>query len=86
MAIVQPFEVKVSPNPSNNDFRIQVITSSNDPLFVRLTNVSGTDLKVNTTLIKGSIITVGSELKAGTYFAEVIQGTNRKTVKLVKLN
>jgi hypothetical protein len=34
----------------------------------------------------GSEIRVGSQLKSGTYFAEIIKGNEKKVVKLIKLN
>ncbi len=79
------FQVKVYPNPSATDFTLQVMTTSTDPITVRIIDVNGIVLKANTT-VKGSLVKIGSELASGTYFAEVMQGEHRQTVKLVKLN
>ncbi len=35
---------------------------------------------------KGSLVTLGGNYRGGSYFAEVVQGANHKTVKLIKLN
>jgi len=80
------FEVKISPNPTENVFRIQVTSSSNEPITLRISDMNGVVRIVDTRLSKGNIITVGSELTGGIYMAEVIQGNNRKVHKLVKVN
>ncbi len=53
-------------------------------LDVRITDIYGRSLKV----MKGTFdqtFRFGSNLKGGTYFAEVIQGNIRQVVKLIKL-
>jgi hypothetical protein len=81
------FEVKASPNPSTTDFNIQVISDSKETIQVKLLDVSG---KTIGTFINRfatmKMLIPGRNLRAGTYFAEVTQGTNRHVVKLVKLN
>ena len=80
------FEVKISPNPTDHVFRIQVTSNSNELVTVRILDMNGKVQTVNSRLSKSNIITVGSQLMGGTYMAEVIQGNNRKVFKLVKLN
>ncbi len=84
---VETFAVKVYPNPSTTDFAIQVISNSAEPITVRLMDVLGHVLGVSSSIAKGSsIVKLGSNLRAGTYLAEVTQGANKQVVKLVKLN
>ena len=78
--------MKVYPNPSTIDFALQVISKSNEPISVRVMDLSGQVLSVKMEIVKGSLVRIGSELKVGTYFAEVTQGGNKQVVKLVKLN
>jgi hypothetical protein len=78
------FEVVVSPNPSQIDFRIQVRSASNSLIRVRLFDDAGRVLEVVENGSSAGVITVGRKLPAGTYFAEVMQGENKKVVKLVK--
>ena len=82
----ETFQVKVYPNPSTTDFSLQVMSSSTEPISVRIVDVNGTVLKVNNSVLKGSVVRLGSELRGGTYFAEVTQGSSRQVVKLIKLN
>ena len=80
------FNVTVFPNPSSGEFRIRVAGNTNDPVTLRVMTVSGTTLEVRTALAKNGIFNIGSNLKGGTYFAEITQGANRQVVKLIKLN
>ena len=82
----QSFSVKVSPNPSATNFKLQVESSSNEPVNIRLVDAAGRVLKVITKAYKYQVITVGEGYTAGSYFAEVTQGKNHAVVKLIKLN
>lgn len=79
-------EVKVSPNPTENVFRIQVGSRSNEPITLRIVDMNGRVRITDKRLSNENVITVGAELTGGIYMAEVIQGKNRKVYKLVKLN
>lgn len=85
-ATINDFKVIVSPNPSTTDFRLQVISKSREPITVRLMDVNGVLREQSQVFIKTSSINIGAHLVGGTYFAEVIQGSNRQVVKLIKLN
>jgi hypothetical protein len=78
--------VVVSPNPSSSNFIIQVTGKSNEPVTVRIFDKNGVVKSVNTLSSKTNSIMVGSKLPTGIYVAEVIQGNNRQTLKLIKLN
>lgn len=83
--VTDEFRVNVSPNPSAGDFRIQVISKSMEPISVKVMDLSGKVLTVNSNVVKGSIV-LGNDLRPGTYIAEVIQGASRQVIKLVKVN
>jgi hypothetical protein len=80
------FEVKVSPNPSNINFKILVQSSSNEAITIRLYDISGRIISVNNKVQRNQTLTVGNNLIAGTYFAEIIQGSNNKKVKLIMIH
>ncbi len=80
------FEVRVSPNPSRSDFRLQVLGSSNEPVTIRLFDITGKLIRQYSGLSKNAVLTLGGNLVAGTYLADVSQGANRKKIKLIKLN
>ena len=79
------FTVKLYPNPTLNDFNIQVITNSIEPVMIRILDVNGRIMKDLTRLSKAQVTTMTNDLKKGIYFVEVTQGQNKNTVKLVKL-
>jgi hypothetical protein len=81
------FNVAVmSSNPSFKDFTLQITGKSTEPIRIRILDIIGRE--INTTSYDGNttLIRLGENLKAGNYFAEVIKGTNRKVLKLVKQN
>ncbi|MEO7763887.1 MAG: T9SS type A sorting domain-containing protein, partial [Ferruginibacter sp.] len=67
-------------------FSIQVTSKSNEPVTVRLLDVTGVIKGVGMNNPKTNIIKVGANLPGGTYYAEVIQGDNKQIVKLVKID
>ena len=79
------FKVIVAPNPSTTDFRLHVQSSSNAPINIRVIDAVGRVLAVITSVHSNSEVTFGGNYRGGSYFAEVVQGANHKTVKLIKL-
>ena len=79
------FKVIVAPNPSTTDFRLHVQSSSNAPINIQVTDAVGRVLAVITSVHSNSEVTFGLNYRGGSYFAEVVQGANHKTVKLIKL-
>lgn len=80
------FIAKISPNPSNASFSMQVVGGTDETITVRLIDAIGRVLYSRDNILKGQLITFGQNLKAGSYFAQVIKGINRKVVRLIKLN
>jgi hypothetical protein len=77
-------DVRVSPNPSPTDFKIRVSSSSNEAITIRLIDNYGKVISIHNKVQKDQTITIGKSLLAGNYFAEIIQGTSRKIIKLIK--
>lgn len=78
------FDVKISPNPSVTSFKLIVQSQSTEAINIRLLDMSGRVLSAVNNVRRNETLTVGTEFTKGTYFAEVVQGTNRKVVKLIK--
>lgn len=79
------FRVTVDPNPTTTSFRLQVSTSGKDPVQLRIIDNTGRVLTVLNNVPVGFPVSIGGNFSAGLYFLEVIQGANRKVLKLVKL-
>ncbi|MBC7534276.1 MAG: T9SS type A sorting domain-containing protein [Ferruginibacter sp.] len=76
-------EVKVFPNPTVNDFKLEVLTSGKEEISVRVLDGQGRLFKTFT-LMPYQRIALGAELKAGAYLIEVRQGKEVKTTKVIK--
>lgn len=83
VVIINPFEVIVYPNPSNHQFTFVVKSDSNETIDVVLYDVLGRRLKHIQKADEKTIV-LGDDLPAGTYIAVVGQGTNKKSINLIK--
>jgi hypothetical protein len=78
------FDVKISPNPSVSDFKLQILTSVIEKTTVKILGLQGGLIKELILSPYQKNISLGSELNAGTYIVEVRQGKNIKKTKLKK--
>ncbi len=77
-------EIKVFPNPTAGDFRVQVNTAGKESLSIRLLDVQGRELKRMT--LKPFVLTkIEAKLKPGSYMIEATQGKQVKTARVTKL-
>ncbi|MEW5675624.1 T9SS type A sorting domain-containing protein [Flavobacterium enshiense] len=76
--------VVLAPNPSTNDFELQVESSSSEEIIVKIAGVNGSFIREIKSTSKENI-RFGEELSRGMYFIEVIQGEQRKVVRALKL-
>ena len=83
---VEKLTVKVSPNPSSKVFVMIVNSGTKLPVTVRLTDMNGRIMEAHQNIPLNTPLRVGGELVAGLYIAEVVQGSERISVKLIKQN
>jgi hypothetical protein len=76
-------EVTVFPNPTTSLFNVKVTTSSVEKAKARLLDVQGRLIKT-ISINPNETITLGTDLKSGVYMLEVLQGEERKMVRVVK--
>lgn len=80
------FGVTVLPNPSQTGFSLQVNSSmALEKVTIRISDAAGRVIETFTNVSAGSVVHVGANYQRGVYMAEISQGTNRKSYKLVKL-
>ena len=72
------------PNPSMKGFMLNVTGDASSQLMLRIMDISGRIIEVKNVTSNQSI-RIGDNYRAGMYFAEIIQGDERKIVKLVKI-
>jgi uncharacterized lipoprotein YddW (UPF0748 family) len=77
--------VKAYPNPSPNQFYVLTLSTSQQPLTMKVTSSIGTTVETRTGLAANGLFYLGGNYAPGIYYLEVIQGNNRQTIKLVKL-
>lgn len=80
---VETLDATIFPNPSTAEFRLKVSSKAEGQLQLRVMDITG---KTVTTLRAraGEVVAFGNNLRAGTYFVEVLSGSSRKVVKVIK--
>jgi uncharacterized delta-60 repeat protein len=76
--------VSVFPNPSNSAFILQTKTEDLRLTTIRVVDMLGRTVEVRQNLPANGTIRIGEGYKAGIYLVEVLQGQQRKVLKLVK--
>ena len=74
----------VMPNPSARTFTLNITGDVASTVILRVIDISGRIIETKN-VISGQTIRIGDSYRTGVYFAEVIQGSERKIVKLVKI-
>jgi hypothetical protein len=76
--------VKALPNPSPSYFTLIMQSGKSETIDIRVYDVTGRVIEARRKLPASGAIKLGNNYRPGTYFAEVIQGSQRTTLKLVK--
>jgi hypothetical protein len=86
-SVLPELQVKALPNPSASYFELE-LTGGNvsEQISIKVTDILGRTVELKNDLSSNRNLTIGADYRAGIYFVEVIQGTSRKQVKLVKLS
>ncbi|WDF65443.1 heparin lyase I family protein [Flavobacterium sp. KACC 22763] len=81
---IDDFIVIASPNPTKTEFQINIAGGDEkQAIYVNVFDMLGRKIETVKSNYTSSII-IKSNFSAGTYLAEVSNGTNRKTIKLIK--
>jgi hypothetical protein len=77
------FDVNAFPNPTYTDFKLVLNSTSSESIKVTIYTLLGRMVSTLTFNARQTL-SIGNDLKDGTYMVEVRQGANVKTLKLVK--
>lgn len=77
--------VTVMPNPSRTFFTLKISAKTEAPVQLRIIDVTGRAIESRNNLNANSTVQVGHRLNPGTYYAELVQGRERKVVQLIKI-
>lgn len=78
--------LNVFPNPSNDFFTFNVQSESTEPISVELTDMAGRLVYSATGFAANQNFSLGDNLMAGVYLAQVKQGNSIKIVKITRVN
>ena len=84
-AISNDFKVIAYPNPATNNFSVTVQADEKERIIMQVTDMYGRIIETRN-VNANSIIRFGDRYRPGTYFVRIIQGKERKEIKLVKLS
>ncbi|SCX05293.1 HYR domain-containing protein [Flavobacterium saliperosum] len=77
------FHVIAYPNPSSNQFTFEIESKSSDTINISVFDIAGRLVKVIENH-QDTTVTFGEELPRGVYLAVIEQGSNRKTIRIIK--
>ena len=77
-------DVQVLPNPSTNYFNLVIKGNQQNPVTVRVLDMFGRVVEKYEKMASTTVLKLGYKLRSGSYFAEVMQGGERKVVKIIK--
>lgn len=83
-ALQKGLALRALPNPATQQFNIVVQSSSHEMIQLRVTDNLGRLVEVKNQVPSNRSLIIGRDYKPGIYIVEVIQGTKRETIKLVK--
>jgi hypothetical protein len=82
---VKELTVKANPNPSADQFTLQIQSDKDVPVTVKVTDINGRLISLQPGVASNCNLRVGGGWMNGVYFVEISQGNERKVIRLVKL-
>jgi hypothetical protein len=78
------FSVKALPNPSSTYFNLQLNGEAGDNIQIRVYDILGRVVETKISQPSMQTLRIGSHYKAGVYLVEIVKGTERQTIRLIK--
>lgn len=77
--------VAATPNPSQYYFTLHLQSASNEPVQLRMIDAAGRTVEAKAGISANGSVSVGHNYRPGVYFAELLQGKQKVTMKLLKI-
>ncbi len=77
-------KMQISPNPFEGHFNLFVTASHEQPATIRVLDIHGRIAEQYQKIAVNSNLSLGHHLPGGVYFVEVLQGSRRKIMKVIK--
>ena len=81
----EELKITVMPNPSTTYFTLKFESKYQAPVNLRVMDVNGRVVDAKSKISPNSTIQIGAGYTSGNYFAEMMQGTQRKVIQLIKV-
>ncbi|MBK8600638.1 MAG: T9SS type A sorting domain-containing protein [Flavobacterium sp.] len=79
------FDVKSTPNPFTNNFNLNLNTSSEEPIEIKVYDMFGRSIAVYQDTVENiASLAIGESYSSGVYNIVVSQGTSNKTLRVIK--
>jgi len=75
----------VMPNPSTTYFTLKLVSQSNLPVNIKVVDAAGRLVEGRAKQPANSTLQFGHNYAIGNYYAELMQGNQRKVVQLMKI-
>ena len=82
--LIAEFKVIASPNPSATDFVLSIQGAETGKVSLKVTDMLGRVIEQKINLAANQTLRIGADYRPGIYLAELVQGLERKQVKLIK--
>jgi uncharacterized delta-60 repeat protein len=76
--------VKAMPNPFTSSFTLLLQSANKTQATISITNAAGQVIEKKTNIAANSILQLGANYKPGIYYIEIVQGTEKAVVKMLK--
>jgi PKD repeat protein len=80
----EDLKVTVMPNPTTTYFTLKLESRYETPISMRVMDARGRVIDAKSKIGANSTIQIGHNYSSGTYYAELIQGSKRKVVQMIK--
>ena len=81
----QRLNVIVQANPTQSYFTLKLNGDASQEISLKMTDATGRQIELKQNLLAGQTLQVGQNYAPGVYIAEITQGNNRRTIKLLKI-
>jgi hypothetical protein len=83
--VADDLKVVVMPNPTSTYFTLKLVSKSDLPVKIKVVDAAGRLVEGKAKQAANSTLQLGHNYATGNYFAEFIQGNQRKVVQLIKI-
>jgi hypothetical protein len=84
VSVNEILQAEVMPNPSSTFFNLAIRGSNNLPVTIKIMDIFGRVVERHDRIAANAVLKIGSRWINGSYYAEIIQGDQRKIIKILK--